>query len=306
VSDPTDIKALDEYLKGNSDISQRYRELGRDDVPPELDRRVLAQAHAAVAKDGAQRSRSWLRWSAPVALAASVVLVVTVVIESGVPKDSAYVVQPASEESKLYDEQPAPRAAEPAQESQFVPEAPAPAPARSLQKKAEVQDQRAVSEEVRVEANAKMRRDQAESALPRTTDAVPADSAEPQVGTVNAAPVMLPQASSVQEISARETSERTEAEADSDVSSVSVTGSRARRATGRTAGPRNTISGAALSGETRQNADASADTDPPKWLEQIRELRRKGRIAEADREWQRFSEAYPDFEVAEDDIARKH
>ena len=37
MSDPIDIKALDEYLKGGSDISQRYRELRREEVPPELE-----------------------------------------------------------------------------------------------------------------------------------------------------------------------------------------------------------------------------------------------------------------------------
>ena len=53
MSDPIDIKALDEYLKGNSDISRRYRELGSGDVPPpQLDRRVLDEARAAVASSG--------------------------------------------------------------------------------------------------------------------------------------------------------------------------------------------------------------------------------------------------------------
>jgi cytoskeletal protein RodZ len=300
VNEPTDIKALDEYLKGGSDISQHYRELGRDDVPPELDRRVLDEARAAVANGGARRGSSWLRWSAPVALAASVVLVVTVVIENGVPKDTAYVVQqPASEETKLYDEQPAQD--QPTRDEYFAAEAPAPQPAaapaappppapareRSLAKKAEAEDNRLsglVPEEVRVEAKA--RRDQLEQPTPVTTVSS-VDAAEPQVAAQNVAPP----------------------EADADLSSVSVSGTRARRATGRTAGPRNTISGASVSGEMRQSADAAAQaqqSEPEKWLEDIRELRRKGKIADADREWLRFTEAYPDFEVADDDIARKH
>ncbi len=127
MSDPIDIKALDEYLKGGSDISQRYRELGREDVPPDLDRRVLAEARAAVAGGGAARSRSWLRWSAPVALAASVVLVVAVVIESPV-QDETLAIQPASEES--YEANHA-RGMQSQEEMQIlVPEQPpAPAPA---------------------------------------------------------------------------------------------------------------------------------------------------------------------------------
>ena len=126
VSDPIDIKALDEYLKGGSDISQRYRELGREDVPPELDRRVLDEARAAVAGGGAARSRSWLRWSAPVALAASVVLVVAVVIES--PRAGRNDRDPARERSSPRARntscRSASRAAEPP-ESSCRPRAPA-------------------------------------------------------------------------------------------------------------------------------------------------------------------------------------
>ena len=93
MSDPIDIKALDEYLKGGSDIARRYREIGSEDVPPELDHRVLDEARAAVASGSGGRSRSWLRWSAPLALAASVVLVVTVVVESGVQNDASFATQ---------------------------------------------------------------------------------------------------------------------------------------------------------------------------------------------------------------------
>ena len=109
-------------------------------------------------------------------------------------------------------------------------------------------------------------------------------------------------------VAARESVAQTEEEADSvDLQEVAVTGSRARRAPGRTAGPRNTISG--LSSEARQRAAHAAaqaeHPNPDEWLEEIRDLRRKGKITDADREWQLFSEAYPDFQVAPDDIARK-
>jgi hypothetical protein len=85
-----------------------------------------------------------------------------------------------------------------------------------------------------------------------------------------------------------------------------VTGARQRRAAGRTAGPRNTISSSAFKSETRPTADADAEqTDPEKWLEEIRDLRREGKTAEADRAWERFLEEYPNFPVAEDDLARR-
>ena len=46
-------------------------------------------------------------------------------------------------------------------------------------------------------------------------------------------------------------------------------------------------------------------SDPQKWLEEIRELRRAGKVADADRAWQQFREAFPKFLVADDDLARK-
>jgi hypothetical protein len=286
VSDPIDIKALDEYLKGGSDISQRYRELGREDVPPELDRRVLDEARAAVAN--VKGGRSWLRWSAPVALAASLVLVVTVVIESGVQNDASFATKVMQE-----------KAAEP----QFVPEAPAPvvlqvpppaaAPeeilARSVQadKRTKMEAERsdnAAREEVSAEA--KGMRDQALVTSPAAVDGAPSVQPAASRAEVDSTVAKVP----------------ADSEELSEVSSTS--NSRARRA-GRTAGPRSTIP-SALSTETRPAADEDAvESDPAKWLEQIRDLRRASKVDEADRAWLRFREAYPDFPVASDDLARK-
>jgi hypothetical protein len=202
-----------------------------------------------------------------------------------VPKDTAYVVQPASEVSQLDDAAPAPAPAPdqpllaeapakldraPVPASEPAP-APAPAPAappsesareRSLAK-AEAADQRSVGRVEQTTVAAQLRRDQE------------------QLAEAKAA-----------------------VEADSDSSSVSATGNRARRAAGRT-GPRYSVSGAAQSGELRQQTEA-LEPEPEQWLEDIRDLRRQGKTADADREWQRFTEAYPDFEVADDDIARTH
>jgi hypothetical protein len=322
VTDPIDIKALDEYLKGGSDLSQRYRELGREDVPPELDRRVLDEARAAVANVKGGRSSSWLRWSAPVALAASLVLVVTVVIESGVQNDASFATRAVQEkpaEPQLQPESP------PSSQRQFVPEepltvvnqaAPATAPAETLAKSAQNTDQNtdqntgqntdkrarmeaqradnAAREEVRVET--KGMRDQALATSPVVADTVTADSAEPELANAQqpaspsfaGAPSVRPAAASSEE--------------STEVSTTSA--SRTRRA-GRTAGPRSTIP-SALSSETRPAADEDAEQiDPAKWLEEIRELRRAGKVVEADRGWLRFREAYPDFPVASDDLARK-
>jgi hypothetical protein len=305
VSDPIDIKALDEYLKGGSDISQRYRELDGDAVPPELDHRVLAEARAAVAGGGAARSRSWLRWSAPVALAASVVLVVAVVIESPV-QDETLAIQPASEvsqerdyaeEAKLREESAQARQAEP--EMQILvpeqPSAPAPvaappaAPPRASLSKAERKrvDNAPVVEEVVTTAQA---REQSFADVPISISVITDESNSARNEADRAAGAAADSSAKVDDSSA--------------VQEIAVTGARQRRTQGRTAGPRNTISGSAF--ETRPAADADAEqSDPAKWLEEIRELRRAGKSAEADAAWERFREVFPDFPVAQDDVALK-
>ena len=145
--------------------------------------------------------------------------------------------------------------------------------------------------------------------MPVTVVTEPVDSPAPQVAAEQPAPSL---AGSVATVSARKEAERAPVEADSvddDLSSVSVTGTRRPRA-GRTAGPHGTISGSALSSETRPAADEDATradlrSDPQKWLESIRELRRAGKGEEADRAWQEFHKAFPNFPVADDDLARK-
>lgn len=301
MSDPTDIKALDEYLKGNSDVSQRYRELGRDEVPPELDRRVVAAARDAVANEGAKRSRSWLRWSAPVALAASIVLVLTVVLENGLKNDTTVVTQSPSETGRVNglirdkaanDAAEAKLADEVARQQGFgsdVPRAPEP-------------------QVVNIE---RLR----EVVIPPPEVTVVQD-AEPSA-SASVAPVPAaapPAAEQVEPMAARKSVERSETEAkaeeevDSDSDSSSevqdrVLAGAARRATGSRAGPRATVS-SALTRETRPVADDRAErSDPQAWLEDIRELRRTGKTADADREWLRFRKAFPDFHVADDDIA---
>jgi hypothetical protein len=46
-------------------------------------------------------------------------------------------------------------------------------------------------------------------------------------------------------------------------------------------------------------------TDPEAWLKDIRQLRKDNKQEEADSEWHRFRETFPDYEVAETDAARE-
>ncbi|MET0659561.1 MAG: hypothetical protein ABW110_15545 [Steroidobacteraceae bacterium] len=67
----------------DEDVQRAYRSLPGDEVPPEIDARVLQAARTAVAQ---RRKPTWVRWSAPVALAASVLVVVAVVLDPGARK----------------------------------------------------------------------------------------------------------------------------------------------------------------------------------------------------------------------------
>jgi hypothetical protein len=328
VSEPTDIKALDEYLKGDSDVSRRYRELGHEEVPPELERRVLAAARDAVANEGTQRSRSWLRWSAPVALAASVVLVVTVVLERG-PDQLAQVpaqapAEPqvrgmigdqddsAAAERKLAEEVTRQRAARDQESApvyvQPVTQAPPPALA-DVPPMPELAPAAATS----AKAEARPIVPPPELVLEQQAEQTVAAAVAP----VPEAPAAQPTPTQTAEASAGESValNKEEADAATSVEEVSITGARTRRGPGRTAGPRGTISsttssrGAAAAASRPVSDDeqaARADrSDPAAWLEEIRDLRRAGRSADADREWDLFHEAFPDFYVADDDLARR-
>jgi hypothetical protein len=320
VSDPTDIKALDEYLKGDSDVSRGYRELGRDEVPPELDRRVLAAARDAVANEGTQRSRSWLRWSAPVALAASVVLVVTVVLERGpqdelVPVPAAAPAEPqqsglirdeddnyAAAERKLADETSRQSAANAQSAPVFVQPVSQP-PALAMPA-----DRLPVPEPASAAVTAA--KAEARPIVPPPDLALDEQASQTMAAVQAPAAAPRPEPAQRDERSARESAalSKEEADAATGAEEVSVTSTHARRGPGRTAGPRSTIS--SMSGAASESRPASDDeradrSDPDAWLEDIRDLRRAGKTADADREWDLFHEAFPDFQVADDDLARK-
>jgi hypothetical protein len=336
VSDPINDKELDEYLAGGSAVSRRYRELGADDVPAELDRLVVQRARAEVARPS--RAQRWRRWSVPVALAASVVLVVTILIEPAMREQSVVPTEPPSAFTRT-----APAAAESERQSEIArpqsetdhlkgavgsgaaPEvveqfargvAPSPAPALP---KATVPTPDA-AQEVTVTGRRAASGDAQGSPVAAVADAPPAQveveasrvRAEPKYSTPP--PAEAPRA---------DAAASRESDTSHDLSEVTVTGQhRARSATG-SAGPRNTIprrasyaveegvAGEAASAPAAANqASASGATshdDPVRWLDTIRQLRKDGKVREADEEWKRFRAAFPEYAVEESDPARpKH
>jgi hypothetical protein len=303
VNAPLDDKALDEYLTRGSEVSRHYRELDGDTVPPELDRRVLAEARAA-ASGNQSGGRAWMRWSAPVALAASAVLVLSILVESGVEQEPTLTMpQSRSDARPAKTEVPKPQAATRTEapvevftglvpdatfEPQAPPEAPAPAPAsqpRDLGFGKQAQKEARLSglpseeriQEIRVTASARSE-------------------------------VMMDSPGGVERSMVSPTAAPSEVNAPSAVEEAVVTGNR-RSEERRSVGPRDTL-GAGIARSNVQEEESYRTlqknrTDPERWLEEIRQLRRDRKSRDADIEWEQFRKQFPDYPVAEDDIAAK-
>lgn len=291
-TDKIDEQQLDEYLKGDSSVSRQYRQLPGEQVPPSLDRLVLRQAEEAVKRPARP---AWMRWTAPLAVAASAVLVVSIVIESGL-RDETIVSAPAMQRPAQVQAPAETQVMEESADLSPEPQIAAPPPPASIADtssrapEAFAQDRPAAAAPATAPAPASELRRSRQPSRDELAGAVPQEQlarAERQKRALEAA--------------ARE--------------QESAAPQRAMRgAQGQLAGPRGTVekpeSKAVLSYSRPISATAEhtatieqARPDPEAWLKEIRQLRMDDKQEEADREWQRFREAFPDYEVAETDSA---
>jgi hypothetical protein len=334
VSEPIDDQAFEEYLSRESQLSKRYRALATDEVPAQLEGAILAQAREAVAQKpaSARRKPPWMRWTPPLALAASMVLVISIVIESGTrhevtTRDMAAAMPP-----------PAPRPAAATaddslakQESNVLSAAPRELSARELERSAAAPAPEASQMQAPKQADVARRRDAVvvelkESVIsPKFTAEAPAPTSEARSAAI--APEMPPPAMKIEvpppaPVSAVITAahvggadlrrEETVATAENDavsVDEIAVTSNRVQavRGAGQGAGPRGTVTSPSA-GNREASYEALLqqyrESDPQRWLEYIRELRRENKGPQADREWRNFLKAYPDYKVDEKDVAR--
>jgi hypothetical protein len=84
MSRPEDDRMLEDYLRGGSDLSRRYRELEGAEIPADIDARILARAADAVRNSAVRRRGVSRSWYVGAATAAVIVLSVAVVIDTGV------------------------------------------------------------------------------------------------------------------------------------------------------------------------------------------------------------------------------
>ena len=308
-----DEQQLDQYLKGDSSVSRQYRQLHSAEVPTELDRLVLRQAEDAVESRPVQSRPAWVRWTAPLAVAASAVLVLSIVIETGVRDEtvSGLSVPQSPMQAKQRED------AESKTEATSVPEAAAPvsglaAPAEvpaepaSDERLADYSQPRQVAAppppKLEMPAPESLRRRESANEAPQpSAETVTEKRSPPPPVAAPAAPAIMPA--------------RSVSRAAQDAARV-LNASSLEEAT--------QVQGAAAADEAQREEDRSAaqmaysrqittatpapphaDIDPEKWLENIRQLRKENKQEQADLEWRRFRAAFPDYEVAETDAARE-
>jgi hypothetical protein len=297
MTQPQDDKALDEYLQRDSAVSQHYRNLDADAVPPALDSAVLAQASEALRASNTKRKPAWTRWSAPLALAATVVLGVGIVLQIGVDERIAV---PSAQVEMTAGEVPARDAASSAaieqvtQEPQVFSEeakldAPAPAPASP---------QPAAPRQARERSESRANEAKREAAISAQRVEEPVELLTQDVAPPPAATVSAP----VEEEMAVTSSPSAEPEKRAFESRADQTIT-AQAANQRAMSSPADVAASAVVNRP-QASPAAPRLNPEEWLQQIRALRRDGKVLEADAEWRQFVSAYPTFVVKADDLAR--
>jgi hypothetical protein len=311
-----DEQQLDEYLKGDSSVSRQYRQLPGADVPASLDRLVLRQAEDAVKRPSRP---AWIRWTAPLAVAASAVLVVSIVVQTGLRDETTVAAPPtmaqkrAAEsalENKVMQQsaEAAPRQAEatPAEAALPAPPPPKvevpPAPVvadepRAFARRPAPPPPAAPAgdlDEIAVQGGGAVARTEEEMAERAVAKADDEDKAELATADLSRAK------SARQDLARREQQD-----------AVAQRATRTEQA--QAAGASNAAPAAVLS-YSRPITSSAADnvatiqrtyTDPEEWLKDIRQLRKDNKQQDADKEWHRFREAFPDYQVAETDPARE-
>lgn len=289
MSDPINDKAFDEYLQRGSALSQQYRTMQDDEPPSHLDQQVLAQAEGALRAESIEKSRRWKRWSVPVALAASTLIAVSVVLESGMQRE---VTSSAPLGPTMTDEAgPAEVATstEPEVDSSAVDEA-----------VGETQRSRDMSETL-VHADTSVTTAAAPVEAPAFT---PDPAIARKTERAAQAPMRVEEERRGEQstgVPGQTASESKVAEPVADEYSISRASAPARAEAMR--GQHSSVEVARPAAAADQ-AQLQLVRDPTQWLAEIRELREAGRTEEADRQWKQFESAFPDYEVADDDVAR--
>lgn len=318
-------EVFDAYLGRESEVSKRYRALGADEVPAALDRSVLAQARAAVAdKMALPRKRpAWTRWTAPLALAASAVLVVSIIMRSGTQHEVSmrdvgvierkYAEAPASSDGSVTENAERDAVAGEAGKSLQAPAAlPPAAQAMELAAPSTVDKKSSERRVLKRQEDSSVAAPAGEVGSPMPEPA--AQSAVEVASPPSVVPSAEPRAADAAVAGNRSTApvdKQSRVNAGDDLSEIVVTAQLRVRRPDAGVGPRGSIPPPVAASEPEaEEANASKlekqrrENNPGDWLEHIRKLRLERKEREADREWRRFLDAYPHYPVDAKDAAR--
>jgi len=264
-------KVFEDYQRGDSDISKRYRELRADEVPAALDELILAQARDEL--EPIKRTRRWRTWVPPFALAASALLAVSILFRAGSEREALITQMPTASAPSI---QPNEGAATDELKKEDL-------------KKTEPQRDQAPGEKESL------------SIQPELAAVSPPPSASQPAAL--AKPIREKLQESPPPISARSASQFAMTEAQQGVPSTELDTQNEVMA--------DTVAQSALPSAAPPASEfrkAAGKIDAPNaardWLTQIRKLRADGRNKEADRQWREFRKTFPDYSVAVDDSAR--
>jgi hypothetical protein len=288
-----DDKALNEYMSGQSPVSARYRELPADDVPPELDAAILAQAKAVIDQPTSSRKLARARrWSVPVTLAATFVLVVSLIIKNNIPQmtipkaDQIVVTVDLAMESPALEEQLPSAIATPETSSAVKLDMPpfvAKPPAQSVTPP-NIEERKAV-------ANAQELKKETAAAKPAPQESFAEENefGRRVVSTDTRPPAAAPTAPPAPVIAMNDSTAGASQpfQATSAANEAEKSQEQLRRAA-----------------RTQATEVQLREANPERWLEHIRQLRKKNKKDDADREWKTFRERYPNYKVEDNDIAR--
>lgn len=321
MSGHSEDRELEEYLKGDSAVSRRYRELPGDDVPSALDRSILAQAREAVQHSAVQpqtddlarvrsRQRRLMKWALPTTLAACALLGVSVVMRSQLPH------APVTSEATVQAEQPpAPAAAARGEDSKAAPASDnlvliAP-PRNAVTEFSELATSR--------EAHAAREREEAKRRESRR-DAQPTQAARMEAASQRqmamSPPPPPPPPPALEERAAGQIAPAAPAPLPAPVAKTAMQMPQSSAIESSVRDVTNTneehhMQASIQRGTVANDSDnamkqqlESMARPPEEWLEEIRKLRRTGETREADVQWSEFRKLYPDYEVAIGDLAR--
>lgn len=271
----------DEYARGHTPVSRAYRALPDEGPPPELDDVILAKARAAVADRPVSelQQRRWRRFAVPVALAASVVMAIGVVLEVG---EQPLVTQSFEQRSAPVNSKsdagnaPSTVVTVPINNVVILPpevaiQAAPPSPALSMPRS-------------EADASQPSQERMAESIDQRVGVAAAAPAASPSPAT-SPAPAIPSARALAGHLAAGDPELRRQQTSRSSTTAESAS-----------------IAKAIVAGPAEANSELSEQVqhDPAQWLTAIQALRKAGNTQAADREWLAFRRAWPDYPAPAD------